>query len=288
MKKAIIFSVGFAGRAIYRKAKNEYEIIAFIDNNKDISGTKYENISIYYVNDIGKLEFDVILLGGIWYNNMKEQLLSLGIKDCQIIIIPDSEISYSTPMREIATDNAVKKLDTFFQSKNIKYAMGGSALLNALRHKSLSHATDVDIAIFDYKNLEFLKDNISILFPNFEITIKYFEEDSIIRKKGDIRQIGINDDSDEKINLDIFSLFYYGDYALICYLDSFFYAPKYLVEETIKYPYKDFHISIPKNYDQLFTLAYGKDYMTPVKKWSGSDYKCLITREELEKLVNKK
>ena len=136
--------------------------------------------------------------------------------------------------------------------------------------------------------LEFLKTKLYELLPNCDINIKYFQEDSIVRKKGDIRQISISDNSDEKINLDIFSLFFYGDYALTCYLDSFFYAPKYLVEETIKYPYKDFHVSIPKNYDKLLTDAYGKNYIIPVKKWSGSDYKCLITREELEKLVNKK
>lgn len=288
MKKVIVFSVGFAGRAIYRKAKNEYEIVAFIDNNKDISGTKYEDIDIYHVDELKNLDFDFILIGGVWEDSMKKQLLSLGVNENKIMQIPDCDILYSTAMREKATDETMKKLDSFLDENNIQYLIPGSGLLNILRKKSLSCATDVDIVIFEYNNLEFLKTKLYELLPNCDINIKYFQEDSIIRKKGDIRQISISDNSDEKISFDIFSLFFYGDYALTCYLDSFFYAPKYLVEETIKYPYKDFHVSIPKNYDQLFTLAYGKDYMTPVKKWSGSDYKCLITREELEKLVNKK
>ena len=38
----------------------------------------------------------------------------------------------------------------------------------------------------------------------------------------------------------------------------------------------------------ILRIIYYVSYIIPVKKWSGSDYKCLITREELEKLVNKK
>ncbi|MDD0847614.1 hypothetical protein PTQ35_02155 [Campylobacter sp. 46490-21] len=288
MQKAVIFSIGFAGRAIYRKAKNEYEIVGFIDNNKGIAGTKYENINIYHVNDIKNLEFDIILFGGIWYTQMKEQLLALGVDHKKILQVSEKDISYSTDMREKATDETLKKIDIFLNLKHIKYSISGSSLLNILRKKPLSCATDVDIRICDYNHLIYLKDELPKLFLTTNMNIKYFEEDSLVRKKGDLRQITLRDNSDESISFDFYSPGFYGDYAISCYFDKFFYSPKCILEEIIRYPYKDFYLSIPKKYDELLTNIYGKDYIIPPKTWSNDDYKNLITREELEKLVNGK
>ncbi|MDD0855203.1 hypothetical protein [Campylobacter magnus] len=288
MKKAIIFSVGFAGRAIYRKAKDEYQIIGFIDSNKEISGSKYEGITIYCVDEINNLDFDVILFGGIWYEEMEKQLLSLGIDKNKIILVPESEIPYSTNKREEATDEAIKKLDIFFNSKNIKYIVYGSSLITILRKKSLSCVTDVDLILADYKNLEFLANNLANSFPEYNISIKYFEKDTFTRKKGDIRQIVINDNSDEKISFDIISMFTCGNFLVHTYVNKFIYYPKHMFDNIIRYPYKDFDLPIPKHYDEILTALYGKDYIIPPKKWSNNDYGNIITKEELEKLVNKK
>lgn len=288
MKKAIIFSVGFAGRAIYRKAKSEYEIIGFIDNNKNISGTKYDNITIYHVDELKNLDFDIILLGGIWHSQMSEQLLSLGVSSEKIIKVAEKDISYSTNDREKATDEAMKKLDEFLQANNVKYVIHGSSLISILRQHSLSHVTDVDIAIFQYENLEFLKDNLAKYLPQYDIKIVYFDKDTIISKKGDIRQIAISDNSDEKISFDIFCLFPYDNYLFETFLDKFFYFNKGLFQDIIRYQYKDFYLSIPKLYDEMLTHMYGKNYIIPPQTWSNNDYKNLITREELEELVNGK
>lgn len=289
MKKAIIFSVGFAGRAIYRKAKSEYEIIGFIDNNKNISGTKYDNITIYHVDDIKYLDFDLIFIGGIWGDSMEKQLLSFNISKTKIIRVPDYDISYSTDMREKATDDVIKKLDEFLMSKNIKYTLDcGSSLINVLRNKPLSYATDVDVAMLCRNDLNILKDELPTFFSNYDIKITYFNEDTLVAKRGEIRQIVISDNSDEKILIDIVALSYYGDYSVGVYFDKFYCLPKYLSQEIIRYKYKNFDFPIFKHYDKIFRLFYGDNYMTPVKKWSGSDYKNLITKEELEKLVNGK
>lgn len=288
MKKAIIFSVGFTGRAIYRKAKSEYEIIGFIDNNKNISGTKYDNITIYHVDELKNLDFDIILLGGIWHSQMSEQLLSLGVSSEKIIKVARQDFSYSTNDREKATDEAMKKLDEFLQANNVKYVIHSSSLISILRQHSLSYAADVDIAIFQYENLEFLKDNLAKYLPQYDIKIVYFDKDTIISKKGDIRQIAISDNSDEKISFDIFCLFPYDNYLFETFLDKFFYFNKSLFQDIIRYQYKDFYLSIPKLYDEMLTHMYGKNYIIPPQTWSNNDYKNLITREELEKLVNGK
>lgn len=288
MKKAIIFSVGFAGRAIYRKAKDEYQIIGFIDNNKEISGTKYEEKMIYYVDEINNLDFDVILFGGIWYEEMEKQLLSLGIDKNKIILIPESEIPYSTDMRKSATDETIKKLDIFMKLKNVEYRIHGSSLITLLRGKHLSYSTDVDIIISNYNDLVILEDELPKLFPTYNIKVKYFEEDSIVRQKGDIRQIMINDNSDEKISIDIIAVFAYKNYSVYTYGDRFCYIHKNVFKDVIQYPYQDFYLPISKHYDEILTATYGKDYIIPPKKWSGNDYKNVVTRQELENIVNKK
>lgn len=288
MQKAIIFSVGFAGRAIYRKVKKEYQIIGFIDNNKEIYGTKYEGITIYCVDEINDLDFDIILFGGIWYEEMEKQLLSLGIDKNKIILVPEPDIPYSTNNREKATDEAIKKLDNFFNSKNIKYMIHASSLITILRKKSLSYVPDVDFILADYKDLELLANNLANSFLEYNISIKYFEKDTFTRKKGDIRQIVINDNSDEKISFDIISMFTCGNFLVQTYCDRFLYYPKHMFDNIIRYPYKDFDLPIPEHYDEILTALYGKDYIIPPKKWSNNDYGNIITKEELEKLVNKK
>lgn len=288
MKKIIIFSVGSAGRSIYRKIKNKYNIVGFIDNDKNLDGKKYEDANIYYIDKINNLDFDTIIIGGIWYSDMQEQLLSLGISIDKIEIFPEKDILYSTEMREVETDKAVKKLDEFLLSQKVSYRLGGSSLLNMLRGKSLSCATDVDIRISGYSNLEILKNNIIENFKEYNITVKYFKENTLISKKGDVRQIIISDNSDEKIAIDITPDFSYGDYFVGTYFDKFYYIPKDVVDKKIRYPYKDFYVCIPERYDEMLTLIYGKNYIIPPQKWSASDYKSVATKEELEKLVNKK
>ena len=47
MDKIVVFGTGNAGRAIYKKFSKEHEIVAFIDNNKDMIGKKYKNIPVF-------------------------------------------------------------------------------------------------------------------------------------------------------------------------------------------------------------------------------------------------
>ena len=148
------------------------------------------------------------------------------------------------------------------------------------------HYSPRDIAIKIKRNI-----NDHVILFKYWITpasFVYFDKDTIISKKGDIRQIAISDNSDEKISFDIFCLFPYDNYLLETYLDKFFYFNKGLFQDIIRYQYKDFYLSIPKLYDEMLTHMYGKNYIIPPQTWSNNDYKNLATREELEKLVNEK
>lgn len=79
MTKVVIFGTGAAGRAIYRAVKNKDDIVAFIDNCPSKINTFYKEIKIIAPAELKKLEFDAVLIGGVWADEMSAQLLSLGI-----------------------------------------------------------------------------------------------------------------------------------------------------------------------------------------------------------------
>lgn len=60
-KDILIFGVGAAGRAIHKSlSKNDkYRVFGFIDNNINLVGTKYLDTSIYSVQDLSQIEFDL-------------------------------------------------------------------------------------------------------------------------------------------------------------------------------------------------------------------------------------
>ena len=54
-EKILIFGIGVAGRAIYRKLNSTHNIVGFIDNNKDLDGTKYSDKYIYSLDKLSLL-----------------------------------------------------------------------------------------------------------------------------------------------------------------------------------------------------------------------------------------
>lgn len=74
-KKLLIFGTGnyFKNR---RDKFNNTEIIAFIDNNKDIVGDKFDNKDIISPAELSSYNFDYIILMSNFRNEMKKQLLN--------------------------------------------------------------------------------------------------------------------------------------------------------------------------------------------------------------------
>ncbi len=50
-----------------------------------------------------------------------------------------------------------------------------------------------------------------------------------------------------------------------------FHCPDELLSETIKYPFYDTSVNIPKRYDEFLTFIYGKNWRIPNKSYIGSN-----------------
>lgn len=284
MAKVVIFGTGAAGRAIYRVIKDKDDIVAFIDNSPSKINTFYKGIKIIAPAELKKLNFDAVLIGGVWADEMSAQLLNLGIDKEKIKLIDDKDISYSTDNRAKTTNYYVKSLVGILDELGYDYFIDGSGLLSILRKRELSVVSDVDIMLFENKSLSNLANMLPQVFPELNIEIRYCQKDYAARKKGDIFNIIISDNSEEKMVLDINAYDKYKNFYTLPYNEKYFYIPKEFLDELISLDYKDFKLKAPKRYDKYLSLVYGKNYLEIPKQFLANDYGNLVDFQTLKKL----
>lgn len=284
MAKVVIFGTGAAGRAIYRVIKDKDDIVAFIDNSPSKINTFYKGIKIIAPAELKKLSFDAVLIGGVWADEMSAQLLNLGISKEKIKLIDDKDISYSTNNRAKTTNYYVKSLVGILDELGYDYFIDGSGLLSILRKRELSVVSDVDIMLFENKSLSNLANMLPQVFPELNIEIRYCQKDYAARKKGDIFNIIISDNSEEKMVLDINAYDKYKNFYTLPYNEKYFYIPKEFLDELISLDYKDFKLKAPKRYDEYLSLVYGKNYLEIPKQFLANDYGNLVDFQTLKKL----
>lgn len=284
MAKVVIFGTGAAGRAIYRVIKDKDDIVAFIDNSPSKINTFYKGIKIIAPAELKKLNFDAVLIGGVWADEMSAQLLNLGIDKEKIKLIDDKDISYSTDNRAKTTNYYVKSLVGILDELGYDYFIDGSGLLSILRKRELSVVSDVDIMLFENKSLSNLANILPQVFPELNIEIRYCQKDYAARKKGDIFNIIISDNSEEKMVLDINAYDKYKNFYTLPYNEKYFYIPKEFLDELISLDYKDFKLKAPKRYDEYLSLVYGKNYLEIPKQFLANDYGNLVDFQTLKKL----
>ena len=284
MAKVVIFGTGAAGRAIYRVIKDKDDIVAFIDNSPSKINTFYKGIKIIAPAELKKLNFDAVLIGGVWADEMSAQLLNLGISKEKIKLIDDKDISYSTDNRAKTTNYYVKSLVGILDELGYDYFIDGSGLLSILRKRELSVVSDVDIMLFENKSLSNLANMLPQVFPELNIEIRYCQKDYAARKKGDIFNIIISDNSEEKMVLDINAYDKYKNFYTLPYNEKYFYIPKEFLDELISLDYKDFKLKAPKRYDEYLSLVYGKNYLEIPKQFLANDYGNLVDFQTLKKL----
>lgn len=284
MAKVVIFGTGAAGRAIYRAIKDKDDIVAFIDNSPSKINTFYKGIKIIAPAELKKLSFDAVLIGGVWADEMSAQLLNLGISKEKIKLIDDKDISYSTDNRAKTTNYYVKSLVGILDELGYDYFIDGSGLLSILRKRELSVVSDVDIMLFENKSLSNLANILPQVVPELNIEIRYCQKDYAARKKGDIFNIIISDNSEEKMVLDINAYDKYKNFYTLPYNEKYFYIPKEFLDELISLDYKDFKLKAPKRYDEYLSLVYGKNYLEIPKQFLANDYGNLVDFQTLKKL----
>lgn len=286
MQNIVIFGTGAAGRAIYRALKDEFNIVAFIDNNPNKQGTKYCDIEIYSVQNVVNLKFDYVYLGGIWADEMEAQLLNL-IDKSKIKVLDEKDISFSTPSRQVATDEIMRVLDGYFKEIKMDYFLCNSALISLLRGNSLSVVSDVDLYVMNYADLEYLARELShFLGSEYKLNLRYVKGDAAVRTDGQIKRICITNNLLESIAIDIGLFDEYENFMVCDYDDGrYFYFPKEIFEGGFtRLEYMGFELNVLKHYNEYLEFMYGKNYLEMPKRFSSNDYLNLKTKAQLEEL----
>lgn len=286
MQNIVIFGTGAAGRAIYRALKDEFNIVAFIDNNPNKQGTKYCDIEIYSVQNVANLKFDYVYLGGIWADEMEAQLLNL-IDKSKIKVLDEKDISFSTPSRQVATDEIMRVLDGYFKEIKMDYFLCNSALISLLRGNSLSVVSDVDLYVMNYADLEYLARELPhFLGSEYKLNLRYVKGDAAVRTDGQIKRISITNNLLESIVIDIGLFDEYENFMVCDYDDGrYFYFPKEIFEGGFtRLEYMGFELNVLKHYNEYLEFMYGKNYLEMPKRFSSNDYLNLKTKAQLEEL----
>jgi len=291
--KTIIFSIGAIGRLFYRKFKNDktYNIIGFIDNNSKLDGTTYDNKPIYLVENINDIDFDKILIGGVHYESMYNQLKELGIDDEKIEMIEDDQITYSDDIRSKDVDKIVKTFCDLMEKEKIRYYLIASSLLCLLRGDDLSKVSDVDIMLDSKEDVKKAYDIFKKYEAELKIDVNYYpvENTTSFLEKGDPSFVTISSKNDPTISepavIDLNIIFKSDNHRFYRLGDKYIYFDKSYFEKVIYLDYKDFKIPAPFEYDKYLSETYGKDYIVPPKRWSHSRDMNLCTEEELLKII---
>lgn len=287
MKKIVIFGTGAAGRAIYRAVKDDFSVVAFVDNNRAKQGSQFDSVEIYSVESLVNLDYDSVYLGGIWADEMEEQLRALGVDESRIIVLEEKDISFSTPSREVATDEVMKALDEYFKQIKMDYFLCNSGLISLLRGNPLSIVSDVDLYVMNYADLEYLARELPhALGQKYGLNIRYVDGEAAVRSDGQIKRICVVNKESESIAIDIGLFDEYGDFMVCDYDDGrFFYFPKEIFEGGFtRLEYRGFELNVLKKYDEYLQFMYGKNYLEIPKRFSSNDYLNLKTKAELESL----
>jgi hypothetical protein len=292
MKKIVIFGTGIGGRAIYRKLKNIHNIVAFIDNNPDLAGIKYDEVDIHLVSDINNLSFDKIAVSGVWIEDMVKQLQEFSVSKEKIWILEDDILNFSTQDRIKTTDNIMKELSTIMEKNSISYCIEGSSLLSLLRGGNLSDVPDVDILIKSQDDLEklYLELKENNILNQYQIIKIIYQEDKILTKKDTIDKIIVktnpNSYKEEATVIDINLAIDIGKYYIMDYIDDYYlYFNKEYIDGINYFQYKDMKLLIPCMCENYVTLLYGKNWKIPAKNFSYKDYGNLLTGKDLKILI---
>lgn len=93
MPNILIFGCGKGGENVYRSSAKTSNVLAFIDNRKDLRSQKYHGLPIIGPEDITNFEFDFVKVASQYTDQISSQLLKLGVCPAKIKIARMEELA---------------------------------------------------------------------------------------------------------------------------------------------------------------------------------------------------
>lgn len=98
----LVFGTGAAAIRFYKKYGQPYRITGFLDNNLQKQGQSFFSKPIYAPSALGSLQFEKIVIASNFFQEIRPQLLALGIPAEKIIIFTQFEYMHSSPLHNLS------------------------------------------------------------------------------------------------------------------------------------------------------------------------------------------
>lgn len=169
--KLIIFGTGKgAEKALMTMEDEKYEIVAFVDNNSEKKGTFLRNVKIISPEEISKQEYDKIVICSTAFQEIREQLLQLGISKQKLA---DRNFFHTQRFLEYYADSAYKE--------------------NYEIQQILQYVSEYGLGVFNY--------SFTKTYQNMEIVPLFDEEQSMyyVIYRGKKMYLSKNFDTEKKV-----------------------------------------------------------------------------------------
>ncbi len=281
-KRVLIFGMSYHSRAVYRLLdKSIYIIVGFIENDINKVGSKFDNISIYNIEDINSIDYDEVIISGRNIDDMIIQLKGhFGINKEKIVVMGRSDLALNIndlAKKEKKLSEMLHYFINLSSKKDIEYWMSYSSLLALKRGEEFAKFSDIDICIMS-QHIPLFFDILNKGSGLYNITTNKYNSNSKYWKKGDISSITISERIDVVISepaaIDIIALSKYHDKV---------YVPGPFNKMHI-FPFSHFDgrstisrfnidISVPVSAEKYLRLVYGDNWKTPIERWQHKNYK---------------
>lgn len=270
--KVIICGTGYHSRKIYRKFQKKLKILFFTDRDKNKIGKKIFGKKIISLNSLKKLNFDKILISGVYTNEIIKDLRRLKLNK-KVNILTNRQIIASNKekvLREKQTYKILKGLIPILEKNNIEYYFVASSLLSILRKENLSNYSDLDIAI-KLNDFAKLNKNLNISFKNkYSFQINYFKNSRKIKKISIVGKNSFN--KFEPASIDLIHFFEKESKFLISQRDKYLEFEKKIFKKKKYIKYKNLSFSVPFKTINFMKKMYGLNWKKKPKVSSENYY----------------
>jgi len=289
-ERVLIFGLSYHGRAVYRLLDRKiYDIVGFIENDRDKIGGKFGDANIYHINKITHIDFDKVIVAGRNIDDMIRQLKDeFNIDRGRILVMERSDLALNSSALEKKEKTLCEMLYYFINlssKEDIEYWMSYSSLLALKRGEEFAKFSDIDICIMS-EQIPLFFDVLNKESRLYDITTHKYHSDSKYWKKGDISSITISERIDVVISepaaIDIIGLSKYHDRVFVPGpFDKMYIFPYSYFDGSSTISRFNIDISVPKNAEEYLRLLYGDNWKTPAERWQHKNSKSV----KLEKNV---
>ncbi len=273
MKNIIIFGASNGGKALLKNLlkRNDCTVTAFLDNDISKKDTLIDNVKVYPPEELKNLLFDEIHIGSQFVEEIKNKILSFGVKEEKIFIPPkymfaDNILPFKDEKIKAQAERIIIEITEFLRKESIRHSISYGTLLGIYRDKGIiPWDTDVDIAIFELihkEKIHRIQTHLKTLFPSLSPWNSYMllnQKDASICRGYKIKNKKFHIDLGYTVKQDDF----WNDFISkipCCYFD-----------QLKTFSFRQSQLSVPFDTEGYLTYLYGKDWNIPKEQNSFED-----------------